>query len=357
MGGVERVLANLATGFLAVGLDVDVVAGDVSGIGRTMFPQGATVVDLSVNRILRAAAPLARYLRASRPDVIISGKDHANVIATAVGRLTSTPVVVTVHSHVSRAWTDPVRSTGRVIPWLVRLAYPRAAAVVAVSEGVADDLSTLGVNGCIVIPNPVLGEDIARRAQTPSGHSWLDGVRDRPVVVWCGRLADEKDPLAAVDAVAAASRTTPLRLLFVGEGSLVERVRARARALGVQDAVDVVGPVPDAVPFLAAADAVLLTSRREALPTVLIEALAVGTRVVATDCPTGPRRVLRDGSFGRLVPVGDPTGIAEGLLDALASPPRAVPPEALLEYSESVAVDGYAKVLADVSAVRLLSGR
>jgi glycosyltransferase involved in cell wall biosynthesis len=354
VGGVERVFANLASGFVDIGLAVDVVVGDASGRGRAMLPPAANVVDLSVTRTMRALPPLARYLRASRPDVVISGKDHANIVAIVAGRLTKTPVVVTVHGQPSRAWSDPERSTGKLLPRLVRLAYPRATAVVAVSEGVADDLgSTLGIPGCVVIANPILGEDVPRRAEAPSGHSWLDADRDRLVVVWCGRLADEKDPLAAVDAVAEAVRSTPMRLLFVGDGALVDAVRVRAVEHGIQDVVDVVGPVPDALPFLARADVVLLTSRREALPTVLVETLGVGTRVVATDCPTGPRHILRDGALGRLVPVGDPVRIAEGLLDEIASPLREIPPDALLEYTVSAAVERYVRLLAEVSEVRL----
>jgi glycosyltransferase involved in cell wall biosynthesis len=352
LGGVERVFANLAGGFVAAGLDVDLVVGDASGLGREMFPPATNIVDLAVPRTMRAMTPLVRYLRDSRPDVIISGKDHANVVVIVAGRLTRTPAVVTVHGQPSRAWSDPERSTGRALPLLSRLAYPHAAAVVAVSGGVADDLASLGITRFEVIANPILGADVAERAREPAGHAWLDGDRSQPVVVWCGRLAKEKDPLAAVDAVAEAARSTPVRLLFVGDGPLADRTSSRAQELGIEASVALAGPVRDALPYLARADAVLLTSRREALPTVLVEALAVGTRVVATDCETGPRHILRDGALGRLVPVGDPKLIAEGLLDELASPLRAVPSEVLREYTVDAAVDRYIRVLADVSAVR-----
>jgi glycosyltransferase involved in cell wall biosynthesis len=80
------------------------------------------------------------------------------------------------------------------------------------------------------------------------------------------------------------------------------------------------GDVPNPLPYMKWAAVLALSSVMEALPTVLIEALAVGLPIVATDCPTGPREILCDGTYGTLVPVGDGAALAEALMRVLQWP-------------------------------------
>jgi exopolysaccharide biosynthesis WecB/TagA/CpsF family protein len=216
----------------------------------------------------------------------------------------------------------------RLIPILYGLLQFRADAVVAVSDGVADELAKLAWlprRAITVISNPVVDP-----AKLPHGnqapHPWLHD-RDRPVFVFAGRLVPQKDPLALLDVFAKRLATGPARLIILGDGELREPMRAQAERAGLHDDIAFLGYVADPLPIIAHADAVLLTSRYEGFGNVIVEALACGTPVIAMDCPHGPAEILAHGQFGHLIKPGDTDGFAA----AMAGPLRQQFPAAMLQ--------------------------
>ena len=124
------------------------------------------------------------------------------------------------------------------------------------------------------------------------------------------------------------------------------KLLALVKELRLEERVDFPGFMENPYAFLAKADLFVLSSRNEALPTVLIEAMACGCPVVSTDCPFGPREILDGGRLGSLVPVGDSKALADAMARALDEPPR---PDALRErasfFSVDRAVDRYEELL------------
>jgi glycosyltransferase involved in cell wall biosynthesis len=320
-GGAQRAVAKLAAGLVQQGHSVDLVLAHARGPYLAELPPAVRVVDLEVSRMATAVVPLARYLRRERPDVVFSVLDYVNVVSVAARMLSRIEVrlVVSERNTLSTAVANAARRRTRLMPLLVRWAYPRADAVVAVSQGVAEDL----VNGfgidrsrVHVLNNPVVTPETQRMRQEPARHPWL---RDPtvPVVLAVGRLVPQKDFATLLDAFALVRKEREARLVVLGEGPLRPELESAVRRLGLRDDVDLAGFDANPYAAMAAASAFVLSSRWEGSPGVLIEALSCGTPVVATDCPSGPRQILDDGRFGRLVPVGDASSMAAGLVDAL----------------------------------------
>lgn len=147
-----------------------------------------------------------------------------------------------------------------------------------------------------------------------------EATGERYDVVWLGRLSEEKNPLAFVDAVGRLrEQGVPCRAALVGDGPLMETVRARVDALGLQDTLDVEGWTDDTTSYYRRADTFVLTSHRDALPLALIEAMACGA------VPIAPRvgnieDIVRDGENGLLLETNDAATVAGAMGRLLLNP-------------------------------------
>lgn len=349
-GGAERAMLNLATALHARREDVELVLARAEGPFLADVPAGLRVVGLGAPRMARAIRPLARHLRARRPRALLATLPHANVAAVLARRLARVPVrlvlreanVVAEKAAHERTWR------GRAMPWLMRRAYRDADALVAVSQAVAEDLARLRLprERIRVIPNPVVTADLLAQAEAAPAHPWLrDG--GPPVVLGVGRLTAQKDFPALLRAFAQVRARRPARLVVLGEGEDRDALLRLARDLGV--AADVALPGFDPNPFAAMArcGVLVLSSRWEGMPNVLLQAMACGAPVVSTDCPSGPREVLGDVAPEALVPVGDAAAMARAIEAALdgAAPTKALQARAF-EFHVDRVVGRYREVLA-----------
>lgn len=326
-GGVGRVIVNLAKGLIGRGRTVDVVLARARGPYVDQLDPAVRVVELGVNRTLRCVPGLVGYLRRERPQALIACTDGANVVALWAKRLARAPtqVLISTHTNVSENARQATRTRGRLIPHFARRFYRWADGVIAVSQGVADDLAAtarLDRGQIRVIYNPVDTEGIIERAKEPLHHPWL-APGAPPFILSAGRLSRQKDFPTLLRAFDRVRRRRPARLLILGEGEDRAELEQLARELECEADLSLPGFVDNPYPFMRAARLFVLSSAWEGFGNVLIEAMALGTPVIATDCPWGPAEVLDHGRFGRLVPVGDVAALAEAIeqeLDAAPSP-------------------------------------
>ena len=344
MGGAERSSLLLAQLLAEQGCRVDLLLADPRGAAR--LPRGLRVVGLGGGRVLAALPGLLGYLRAERPRALLSPLDHTSLVALGAVRWSrvSTRVVVGVHSMIRRLYQGSRwLSRARWIPWLARLAYPRAHALVAVSEAVAADLRRhLGPTSVPiqVIGNPLPVEAIREAARQPVDHPWFQDPSLR-VVVCLARLSPEKD---LETLIRAFRRLRPeCRLLILGEGPQRECLQHQVEQLGLAGRVELAGALDNPYALLARASAFALSSRVEGLPGALLEALACSVPVVATDSPGGCAEILGHGRYGRLVPVGDDEALASALAEVIAG--QTFPAPDLSRYRPEAVAEAYRRVL------------
>jgi glycosyltransferase involved in cell wall biosynthesis len=236
--------------------------------------------------------------------------------------------------------------------------YPRADAIVGVSDGVVRDLASLtGIPAgrMRTIYNPVVTPELLAQAQAPAPHPWLEDGGP-PVVLGVGRLVPQKGFATLLEAVARLRRERRLRLLVLGEGRHRRALERQARRLGLGADFALPGFAPNPFAYMARAAVFVLPSFYEGLPGVLIQALACGCPVVSTDCPDGPREILADGAYGPLLPVGDAAALAAAIARVLDHPPER---ERLrrrgLDFGAEPAVRAYLEVVDAAVASRAAS--
>lgn len=321
-GGAERVLVNLARGMTDLGCAVDIVLAQAVGQHMSRTPKAATLIDLRANRTLNSLCALAAYMRRREPKAMVCFQDHATVVALWARTLarTSTPIVATVHSTWSQVLSRGTLKT-KVLAQFARYAYSMVESIVAVSEGAADDLSRtlkLPRNRINVIYNPVISPEIFDKAKESLDHPWF-APGEPPVVLGIGRLAQEKDFPTLVRAFEQVRRHMPCRLMIFGEGEGLVPLQRIVESARLTSDVAFPGFVENPYKYLARSSLFVLSSRWEGLPTVLIEALALGVPVVSTDCESGPREILEGGRHGKLVKLGDTKALSAAMTKTLLS--------------------------------------
>ena len=121
-----------------------------------------------------------------------------------------------------------------------------------------------------------------------------------------------------------------------------------ARELSIEHDVMMPGVVKNPFPYISRAAVFVLSSRHEGLPAVLIEALALGTPIVSTDCPSGPAEILEQGKWGRLVPLRDPQAMAKGILQTLDEPRKLIPPNVWKRCTVEESVKQYLNLISEI---------
>jgi glycosyltransferase involved in cell wall biosynthesis len=322
-GGAERVVVLLANELSARGLDVDLLLVQKKGPHLASLSGRVNVVALARKGVLASFFAIRNYVNEFAPAYFISHLDHANVV-TALVRLScpasKTKFFLTEHITPSEWFRNTPSVKSKLVHILGKIFYRYADRVIVVSQGVARDVASfyhVPEDKISVIYNPVVGKDLMQKASGPCV-PFFEGHAD--YILGMGRLVEQKDFFVLLKAFRMLAGRDHLNLLILGEGPQRGQLEDMIREYGLEKNVKLPGHISNPYPYLKQAKAFVLSSRREALPTVLIEALALGVPVVATDCPHGPSEILDKGRLGRMVNVGDARTLAQAIEETLISP-------------------------------------
>jgi glycosyltransferase involved in cell wall biosynthesis len=348
-GGAERVMVTLAQSFAAQRVHVDMVVAQNEGPNAPPAMAGMRIVDLKASRVLLATPALVRYLRRESPHVMLSALSHSNVVAIWARSLAraTTRIVLSEHTIASLSAANATQLRARMLPVFMRRTFAKADAIVAVSDGVADDLaSCIGIDRSRItrIYNPIVSPRLAIFAQRPVNHPWFTSAQP-PIVLGAGRLTAAKDFATLIRAFAVVRNQRRARLVILGEGEERQSLQSLAKDLGVDADFALPGFVDNPYQYMRRAAVFVLSSKWEGFGNVLVEAMACGTAVVSTDCPNGPREILEGGLHGTLIPVGDPMLLARAIEAQLDMPAKSTVLQRAEAFSVDIALDRYRAAL------------
>ena len=350
-GGIQNVVIRLSKGMIQKGYRVHILVLNRRGRITKTIPPGAQLFDFNTTSKVTLIPKLVGYLRKQKPDGLVSSQPHINVAAILSNLLAGAKVRIVVSEHSDPQMAYKYRaSKGRRVtkPYLERIFYPKAHAIVAVSEGVAAGISAVAripKDHVRVIYNPIVDRELV--ALSKEKVSWPFEKKEGFVrLLAVGRLNPAKDYATLLHAFDIFRKKNDAQLLILGEGEKRSALEELIKRLQLGKLVALPGHVENPFAYMSIADVFVSSSTWEGFSMVIAEALACGLQVVSTDCPSGPAEILEAGKYGWLVPTRRPAELAEAVQKALKNPlPKHMLRERASFFSTEKAVLHYSKVL------------
>lgn len=340
---------RLAKAFSRQGYQVVFCIGYVPEGIDTPAIEGVRVIVYNQRRTSMLLPFIISTVRAEKPDVIFSAEDHLNAIVTVSVIITRANTKLSVSSRVTpyATYSNKFLSKGWILKTINPALWYRADALTCVSKDMVKAYhSIFGTTKHQPVYNIIADDDLYKKMREEVNHPWFQDSSSL-VVVAAGRLAPEKGFDDLIHAMRLVNqRTTRVKLAILGDGPLKADLQYQIDGLGLVDTVELIGFQPNPYKFFSKSKLFVLSSYSEGMPNVLVEAMACGCAVVSTDCPTGPREVLRDGQIGELVPVRSPGALADAILRTLNSVPDiAALREAVAPFTEDQVILTHEKIL------------
>lgn len=345
-GGVGKTRVHLANEFIHHGVSVDLLLARKSSPYLDLIDPAVRVLDMPTSHALFGVPWLAWFLRRERPDVLLTQRSRINTLALRARKLAgmNTPVYTTINTNLTAQLKSLPPSKAHSQLTQMRRYFPRNNGIIAVSIGVANDaenLLAIDQNSLEVIYDPVVTTSIFEQAKNLPEHPWINIDSNPAPLLAIGRLEPQKDFSTLINAYHQLKASgCQNRLIILGEGKLRSQLEAQIMKMELTEQVSLPGFVANPYSYIARSSMLIMSSAWEGLGDVLVEALALGTPVVSTDCPSGPSEILDGGRYGRLVPVGDATALANAIMATLNSP---LPSETLKLAAERFRLENVAK--------------
>ena len=321
-GGAEKMMVHLANEFAKnESLDFTLFVVRKEGPYLDYLNPDVFIVEAKSSRVLETIFQFSKFLKVNKPDAILSTLKHVNIASIMASKLAGNKSRVVIREACHLTYDNSVSLRQRIAFKLLPYAYPKANAIIAVSEGVKKSVqdTIVGMADVFVINNPVITHEIVEKYAEPLGDEAFP--LDSKVIISSGRLEYQKDYETLIRAFAMVKSEIPnSKLCILGIGFMLSYYNDLCNKLEIAADVIFLGFKLNPYKYLANSNVFVLSSRYEGSPNVLVEAMAAGIPVVATDCPSGPKEILENGKFGKLIPIGDVNEMKRAIISQLVSP-------------------------------------
>lgn len=360
--GVVRNAVAIANEAAASGYEVRLLTCRPDGVLRNQIRPDVTVVkllngaDSGRSRHFQLKQSLTEYRRHSRqwhPDIMLSAGNHGHLLSTFAWMGLPGIKLLRISNDLDHGTPSMLVRWRRDLKF--RLIAGLADKLVYVSRALAGH-PLLGIHAASgkaeVIPNGVDIEGVRTASRQPCTHRWA-ADRSIPFVLAVGRHVKQKNFATLLRAFAIARRSRPMRLVFLGDGSMEETARLSALTLelGIADDVDLVPATANPFPLMAAAGALALPSLWEGSSNVLLEAMACGTPIIASRTAGDAEHVLEGGKYGILVDPHDIDGLAAALVRQ-TGPDQVRPGTRVQSFSREQALGRYIRLFDQLALAR-----
>ncbi len=345
IGGAERAALHLMNALVKRGLKVELVLLHKSGDFLSKVDPQISIFNLNKRKASQSIGVFKRYLQTNDPKKIFVIQNHIQLMVLIAVKLISWKGKIILNEQ-STYLKNLKGFKGFMQIQLSKLLFPRADRIVAVSKGVAEELThefpALKSKIC-VINNPIITDEFLAVKNHMVDHPFFNG--ENKVIISAGRLTESKNFDLLIRAFRKVKSSDHLKLIILGDGEENHHLKHLIKHLQLTNDVSLPGFVTDPCRYFSKAEIFVLSSDYEGLPGVIIEALACGCKVVSTDCENGPAEILMNEKYGWLSPVGNSSALAEKIQIALNSK---VDKESLInranDFHENKIVDEYMKL-------------
>lgn len=351
-GGAEHVAVRIANELAAQGRLVDLVLVQAKGAYISKVSDKVNIVDLKFSgrfSTIKSLPRLIKYLRKNKPNILFSTLFRANTISALAIRLArvNTKLILRHPNMLYPEGGKRLSFYSRVSKKLAIWAAKKADVLVLTSKAMKGELlehSDFDGSKVKIIHNPVPIDEIQLKAKEKSGHEWLDN-KNVPVVLAVGRLSYQKNFESLIRAFAGLRERRESRLIILGEGEERAKLENLVEEFKIQEYVSMPGFVSNPYSYMSRCDVFVLPSRWEGFPNVLVEAMACGAKVIATDCPGGAAEILENGKWGSLIPVNEFEALVRSLSAGVQTNKRFDVSSRVEDFSVEYIVEKYIRVL------------
>jgi len=344
-------MVNFANGIVDRGIGVDCLVQSEEGPFRSILSDKVNVVSLG-GGALRSVPKIRKYLRQDQPDILFSSLPHVNIAAILSKFWNRVPTKVVIREATTPSvYLKQIADTKqKFIIYLCKLLFRYADHVVGVCDDSRDDcIDFYGLRSEQItrVYSALATKDVFELAQEPVEHPWFQN--NHRVIVSMGRVIPLKDFTTLINAFSTVRQKIDCKLMIVGDTdrdpNYYKRMKNLIRELDLVEHVDFIGFKTNPFPYLYHSEIYVLSSELEGLPGALVQGMALGCKLVSTNCKSGPREVLADGEYGQLVPIGDSRAMADGILTELSrEQDRSIGRARSKQFTEDCAVENLLSV-------------